>query len=256
VKVAILGCGPSGLIAAHAAVTAGHDVIILSRRVRSETFGAMYLHEPIPDISASTPDMMIEVSKTGTKWGYAENVYGDREAPVSWDRFEPGSTPGWDLRVAYLSLWRRYSSLIEDTTLTPESVADLKYDRIFNTVPANMICLNWAHLFTSTKIVVFHGPTASTENVMWYNGSEFPGAPTWYRYSRINRYTSWEYSERRAPKQVPTDMLIDGLRVTAGIKPISTDCDCHPHVIRLGRFGKWNKNVFTHHAYMEVRNAL
>lgn len=255
-NVAILGCGPAGLIAAHSAVTLGHDVVILSRRVRSETFGAMYLHEPIPAISQGKPEMMIEVSKTGTKWGYAESVYGNREAPVSWDKFEPGPTPGWNLKTAYAELWSRYSDLILNTDITPESIAGLKYDRIFNTIPARAICLDWTHRFDLVKIVVVHGPNPREDNVMWYNGSDFSGSPRWYRYSRINRYESWEFSEQRAPLSLPTAELARGLRVSAGIKPLSTDCDCHPHVVRLGRFGKWNKNVFTHHAYQEVIDAL
>ena len=256
VNVAILGCGPSGLIAAHAAVTKGHDVVILSRRVRSETFGAMYLHEPIPGISQGKPELMIEVSKTGTKWGYAENVYGNREAPVSWDKFEPGPTPGWNLKSAYNELWGMYSDRIVHADLTPERVGELQYDRIFNTVPARAICLDWTHHFESVKIIVVHGPSTATDNTMWYNGSDYPGAPNWYRHSVINGYESWEFSERRAPLKIPTAELARGLRVSAGIKPISTDCDCHPRVFRLGRFGRWNKNVFTHHAYQEVVDAL
>jgi len=254
--VVILGCGPAGLIAAHAAATKGHDVKILSRRVRSEMFGAMYLHEPIPGISPAEPEMEIYVTKTGTREGYAENVYGDPSAEVSWDRFDTGPTPGWDLKEAYKLLWAMYSHLIVDEQIKPENVDQIEADRIFSTIPANALCLDWQHAFESCKIVVFHRPARDEHNLMWYNGSVTPGMPQWYRYSRINRYESWEFSEDQAPKNLPVEVLARGLRVSNGTKPLRTTCDCHPRVFRLGRFGRWNKNVFTHHSYQEVVDAL
>ena len=229
---------------------------ILSRKQRSEMFGAMFLHEPIPGISPEKPEMTIQVTKNGTRWGYAESVYGDASAEVSWDKFSTGPMHGWHLREAYARLWELYSHLIVETRVTPESVAGIQADYIFTTIPATATCLNWAHSFDSVNIVVIHGPSANEENVMWYNGSEALGMPQWYRYSRINRYESWEFSEARAPKQIPTDVLARGLRVSKGIKPLRTTCNCHPGVIRLGRFGKWDKHAFTHHAYKEVIDAL
>jgi len=258
VKVAILGCGPAGMIAAHSASTAGHDVAIFSRKRLSPMFGAMYLHAPIPGISPKQPEMVIEVLKTGTRQGYAEKVYGDPEAPVSWDKFDIGPTPGWNLKKAYHELWRRYQHLIWDMEFTPEMLADWvkEYGRVFSTIPATATCLNWNHEFRKVTIDVVHGPTEDPTNMMSYNGGMFHGAPPWYRYSRINKYESWEFGEGQIPLTIPTEILIKNVRVSRGMKPISTDCDCHPGVVRLGRFGKWDKHAFTHHAYQEVRDAL
>jgi hypothetical protein len=257
-KVAVLGCGPAGLIAAHSAVTMGHEVTVLSRKRRSPMFGAMYLHEPIPMISPLKPEMYIDVHKTGTRQGYAEKVYGDPEAPVSWDIFKEGETPGWDLKAAYAELWERYSDLIEDVQFTPESVSKLsrEFDRVFTTIPATATCLDWRHEFKKVTIDVVHGPTGNEQNIMWYNGSIFHDSPAWYRYSRINRYESWEFGDGQIPANIPTEILIKSVRVSRGMKPLTTTCDCHPDIIRLGRFGKWDKHAFTHHAYLEVRNAL
>src|SRR5262245_4664497 len=117
-KVAIFGCGPSGLIAAHAAATLGHDVAIFSRKKFSKTFGAMYLHEPIHRVSPRDPEMEIRIIKFGSRQGYAANVYGDPNAEVSWDKFHNGSSPGWDLAEAYRKLWALYEGLIVDMDLS------------------------------------------------------------------------------------------------------------------------------------------
>lgn len=49
-NIAILGCGPSGLVAAHAAmqININKRVSVFSRNLRSPIYGAQYLHQPIP----------------------------------------------------------------------------------------------------------------------------------------------------------------------------------------------------------------
>ena len=259
-KVAVLGCGPTGMIAAHAAATLGHDVAIISRRLYSATFGAMYLHIPIPGISPDKPEMEIKVVKLGTREGYAENVYNDRNAEVSWDKFNDGPTPGWDLALAYEKLWRKYESRIIDVNITGSKIAQVvdEYDIVFSTIPQNSICEDWSHKFESVEICVLHGPNkqAGEANVMYYNGLTPNGLGSWYRYSLIRGYQSWEYSALHTPAYILHRYPRDGITFTHGIKPLSTNCMCHPEIWRLGRFGKWNKHTFTHHGYEEVSNAL
>src|SRR5436853_355407 len=78
---------------------AGHQPMIFSERVRSRMFGAMYLHRPIPGIhhEDDPPDFTLDITKYGTREGYARNVYGDPTADCSWDVIEEGETPAWDL---------------------------------------------------------------------------------------------------------------------------------------------------------------
>jgi hypothetical protein len=216
----------------------------------------MYLHAPIPGISPKDPELEIEVNKIGTRYGYAENVYGDPNAEVSWSKFELGPTPAWNLKSAYSKLWVIYENLIMPASITPESITEIEADLIFNTIPARAICLDWRHSFDLVNIVVLHGPTDVEGNTMVYNGEDPIITPIWYRYSRIAGYQAWEFSEPNAPKNVSVESLAKGIRVNKGIKPLRTNCDCHPKVIRLGRFGKWDRHAFTHHGYEEVRNAL
>lgn len=261
-KVAILGCGPTGLIAAHAAATLGHEVTIFSRRVKSKTFGAMYLHEPIPGVSPTEPELEVHIVKLGTREGYARNVYGDPKAEVSWDKFRDGPTPGWDLSATYSRLWGMYDDRIMGIDLTGPSIDRIgeKYQRVFSTIPTQTtICRDWAHKFEKVEICVVHGQgDPEDRSYMYYNGFDPDNISIgigsgWYRYSVIRGYHSWEYAKKMLPYGIK---FPDNLNITYGIKPLRTDCDCRPWIHRLGRFGKWHKHAFTHHAYSEVRNAL
>ena len=58
-KVAVLGCGPAGLFACHAAVRGGAEVDVYSQKKRSEIGGAQYLHQHVPDVTGTEPEAMI-----------------------------------------------------------------------------------------------------------------------------------------------------------------------------------------------------
>jgi hypothetical protein len=258
-RVAILGCGPAGLIAAYAAEVAGHIPTIYSHKVQSKIFGAQYLHEPIPGLSPDEPELEIQVIKMGSARGYAKNVYNDLKMQVSWNKFKEGFTPGWSLKRVYDQLWARYEDRIHDIIINPSAIKMIVsgYDKTFSTFPARSICSIWQHNFPAAAIWVIHGPVEKDavnreQNIMIYNGVDMNGASGWYRYSCISGYESWEFSSRHTQLQI----LDDGLQISEGFKPLGTNCDCHPNLIRLGRFGKWDKNVFTHHSYQEVLDAL
>jgi hypothetical protein len=69
----------------------------------------------------------------------------------------------------------------------------------------------------------------------------FNGLPDdhWYRWSILGRKESIEST---APLQ----------HAAQGHKAITTDCDCWPEVVRLGRWAKWQHGVLLHHAYAEA----
>jgi hypothetical protein len=143
-KINILGCGPAGIFAAHAAVEAGHDVTILSIPRKSHMRGAQYLHRPIPGLS---PDedapFQIEYALRGTIDGYREKVYGDRDVDVSVDSLV-GKHDAWDIRKAYDAGFDRYQHLIRDFTFsTDPDVPQMELpeaDLTFSTIPAKLLC--------------------------------------------------------------------------------------------------------------------
>src|SRR4051812_13279456 len=281
-QVAVLGSGPAGLLAALAVKHAGQDPIIFAKGEKSAMFGAMYLHRAIPGIHEQDhPDFDIDVMKVGSKEGYAYNVYGDRDAPCSWEQFESGYTPGWDLRKTYDFLWDEMLPKIRVFELNAQHIGSIcaNYPLVLSTMPAPAYCVQ-GHTFEKQDIWVVHGEgthlieDVNDGNIMYYNGIPHDGSfraqvdedidsdedhqytigHDWYRFSQINRYQAWEFprepnGEWEGGSSPP---LASGRTLSEGIKPLRNNCTCftgYKSFVRLGRFGQWRKGVLTHHAY-------
>ena len=227
----------------------------------SKISGAMFLHRAIPHISDNNqPDMLIDIIKVGTREGYAENVYGDPQHPVSWDKFSDGQIPAWDLRQAYGRLWEQNEALMYDTEIDPDVAQEIEkqFDYTFSSIPATALCTA-GHYFRSKSIWLHKRLGGLIEkvndgNMMYYNGYTTDGkygfiGPDWYRYSQIKEHRAWEFASPPSDDEWPFERAV-------GYKPLSTNCDCLPRIRRIGRFGKWEKQVLSHHAYEEVLYAL
>jgi hypothetical protein len=246
VKIAILGCGPTGLLAAHAASMARVPYDIFSRKEKSVQGGAQFLHEHIPDLTHVEADGFLRVRKWGGPEGYAEKVYGDRSHPTSFREFETGLMPAWSLRQAYDELWLRYSDDVVTREITAPFVALMvsKYDLVISTIPLPALCYRRdEHRFNYQAIKITDDIEIETKenNIMCYSGDK---RDAWYRTSRIFGVAQTEWPYHRVT------------RGREGHKPIGNTCDCHAKVMRAGRFGKWQKGILTHHAFGEVVNAL
>lgn len=244
-RIAVLGCGPAGLLAAHAVIQSGIEPVVYSIGNRSELPGTMYLHEPIPDLTAEEPDGTVTYRKVGTKECYAEKVYKDRLKPCSWDSFEEGEHPAWSARAMYDELWSRYHGLIRDQSLSPWDIDAMTGDfaLIISAIPATALCRKPYHKFTHAEIWVSREKQPEVEEgEIIYNGARFD---PWYRSCDIFGYQATEYGEFQ-----------DGL--PRGIKPIDTNCDCHSdkNLIRVGRFGRWSKGELVHHAYGRTQRVV
>jgi hypothetical protein len=233
--VAVLGCGPAGLLAAEAASQCGYGVEIYSQKKKSPMSGAQYLHEPIPGVTTPDDAFAIEYIKLGDKEGYATKVYGQPDAPCSWDLFPEGTVLAYPLHLVYL---------------TPDGVTQLSYqygdgldyDHVVSSIPVPAICtkLN-EHRFAWANIhVTDHAWAGVAEDTIVYNGDP---SDHWYRSSRL-----WGHEYTESTIATPT--------ASPGKKPLWTTCDCHRNVLRVGRFGTWQKNKLVHHAYQEVKDAL
>jgi len=267
VRVAILGSGPAGLLAAFAAHQQGNIVTIFSEGSRSDIFGAQYLHRAIPQLTNENPDMTIDIAKVGTQQGYAKLVYGDRNAPVSWEHFEPGTIPAWDLRTVYANLWTMYEHLIVPGNVNWPDAARIAedHDMTFSTIPMRHLCNRNGHKFPHINIWVLVQPPwmekwDSGLHIMYYNGYPPDGSEggwigyDWYRFSKINGWSAWEYTKPIDPE---TDLWGDRY-IVQGMKPMGTDCTCAEFlgITPIGRWGKWERGVLTHHAYEAVTDAL
>lgn len=268
VDVAILGCGPAGLIAADKAEAMGHHVDIISKKVKSPIAGAQFLHQKIGWYCSTEPDFKVQVKKTGNAQWYAKNVYNDFGAHTSWHKFPVGYLYGWDMKLAYDRLWNMYEYLIQDRVITDaESIDEIisDYDMVLSTLPMRRLCRVPEHFFQQQKIHICHGVSPNlVEGVndgdyMYYNGSpSMPGygaqGPLWYRFSQLNKYASWEYADH-AWQQL-SEPATDWEKYTPLEKPIITNCDCYPEMVRIGRYGEWNKEILTHMVPEKVEHAL
>jgi hypothetical protein len=257
--VNVLGCGPAGLMSAHAAVLLGYEVRIHSKKRKSEMYGAQYLHQPIPHISEDADRFEVNYELAGTQEGYREKVYGKTwNGLVSPDELL-GKHDGWDIRAAYDRLWRRYSPLVIDVDFKSGSEIRSYIDNHditdvwVSSIPATALCqAKEMHAFNGQEVWAVgdapergvFSPVRVAEQTVICNGEDSPG---WYRASMIQGYATAEWSQERKP---PLDNVV---RIT---KPLSTTCTCLSEVHRVGRYGMWQKGVLSHTAFTATWNGL
>ena len=246
-RIAVLGCGPAGLLAAHACQLSGNLVDIYSVYRPSPIGGAQFLHREIPGITDPSPDGKVYFVHVGSDVGYAIKVYGNAGAPTSWKEYHDGEHDVWNMRRAYARLWADYEKLIIDAPLDADRVDALvrSYDMVFSTIPLKAICRRpQEHTFDDQPVWISNEDRYTDDNQIVYNGLDPEVAP-WYRASKIFGVPGVEYP---APP-----VGIDAVRVS---KPLRNDCTCHPEVTLLGRYGKWQKGELIHHAYEGALKAI
>lgn len=266
-KVAILGCGPAGLLAAHAATITGHQVRVFSRKRRSPMAGAQYMHVEIPDLRLPEPSI-IDYRLLGTIQGYRDKVYGskDPDVVVSPEQFL-GSHKCWDLRLTYARLWHRWEPKVVNMLIDQVVLYQLSqsFDVIISTIPAQVLCENpEEHQFKYVPVWIdnmWSGPLPAElpgvlENMVICNGLPIDGSVDrtgWYRTSHIYGHMNTEWTHESL---VPDNRSKPPGHVWKVRKPISTNCTCWPKIIRAGRYGLWEKGVLTHHAYEQAMMVL
>jgi hypothetical protein len=264
VKIAVLGCGPTGLAAAQACSQAGHRVDIHSRMCKSSLYGAQYLHEPIPGLEYEPP-VKVAYLLAGSIDGYREKVYGSLKDYRSAIRVSPedyeGEHEAWDIRAAYDQLWEKFFNSIKNVvSIDPIYVRGLLtcYDLVINTIHKTQLCEIPDHLFDSQPIWAMGDapgiqmiPVSCPENTVLCSGQR---RDEWYRVSNVYGYRTAEWPYRRSGKR-PT---LNGRPLPAARvnKPTFNTCDCFPSVLHVGRFGKWAKGQLVSHAYAEVVKCL
>jgi hypothetical protein len=255
-KVAILGCGPAGIFAAHAAWLYGADVRIFSKNRKSHMRGAQYLHRHIPDLSGDP--FQIDYRLDGTTEGYRNKVYGDMSDVQVSPETLTGVADAWDIREAYDAGWDRYRDRIVDMDLSRRPLHNLidAHDIVISTIPAPLLCrARTPHEFISQKV----WSTDFVKPLGWFEPRPLSGVRDnlvvcsgheddwWYRAARIQGWETTEFPHDRKP---------NAKRVWEVEKPISTDCACNPTVHRLGRYGQWKKGVLSDAAFYDAEDIM
>lgn len=269
-RAAILGCGPSGLFAAHALQLAGYEYDIFSRARPSALYGAQYLHEPIPSLRAEPTTLRYLLR--GSTDDYRRKVYGGIPAgPVSPEVFSPDPTQAWGIRAAYADAWYRYGGAVKDTEITAgwileelaPQVFDGTYSLVVNSIPRPSLCLTVSpsvgsigpatlpHFFLSVEAWAIGdapglGQAAPDMGIpaghVVCNGNE---NPAWYRSANIFGHCTTEWPVGNRPP-IPEVVQIR--------KPIRTNCDCFGELplLHVGRYGRWEKGELSHNAFFRT----
>ena len=254
--VFVLGCGPSGLVAAHAASALGYEVTVLSRRRKSQLWGCQYLHRTIdglPKVNGAEVSYTLE----GTVEGYLDKVYGDdydgTVSPQEMTEFHYAH----DLRKTYDHLWRNWGDRVVDVPVFNGQhaagwIPDLCTSGIvFSTIPRTAMCANTKHVFESVNVWAIGDSDSQRvpvrppgDNQVICNGLR---DVAWYRCSQVFGYATVEWPDRRRPP-------FSGVALVE--KPVATNCDCLPQVQYVGRYGAWQKGVLVHQVYDRVFEVL
>ncbi len=254
-KVTVFGCGPAGLISAHAVrmLEPEAQITILSRKVKSPLYGAQYLHQPIPGMP-EVPHTVVEYRLQGDADGYRQKVYGRL-----WDgKVSPedliGRHDAWDIRAAYDWLWGEYGDLIEHQEVEPWmfTMALDASDLVISSIPRPVTCMR-GHTFGATQIkaageapeIGIRLPYSCPESMVICNGDD---NPSWYRLSRVFGRTTVEWPDAVGRLPIGSAATVQ--------KPTYHNCDCWPEVLHVGRYGRWEKGVLSHNAYNAVAGAL
>jgi hypothetical protein len=253
-KVTVIGCGPAGLAAAHAAVGHGATVEIIAPKKMSPQNGPLLLQRPIPGVNTDHPDGTIYQRVIGgSVLDYRYKLYGDINIGINGNILQPQYN-AWEHRKTYATLWGMYSDLILDCKVSPALLRRMHVhsDLVVSTANAREMCENWEvfgpgkgpHKFLFKEVAItneFSYPDQPDNTIIFNGGDKY----SWVRSSRVFGIPATEWKLGDQPSEA---------RVIR--KPISTDCNCYPHVLRTGRFGAWKNETWIDTAYWDVYNAI
>lgn len=255
-NAAILGAGVDGLLAAHACVAAGLQPTVFSRKVKTKLGGAQYLDRPVPDLNnATNPDTIIFHRVAGDELGYRRKVYGPGDDVVEESEFvevyNGMREPAWSLRRAYNRLWDMWEEEIVDKEITANFVRKVRedFDLVFSTVPLMSICShrngNFHNFYLRQSLIAPVMLEKLVGDCVLWDGTK---NRSWFRMSLVFGEAATEWATG-AP--VPTmDKL---MKITT---PISSDCDCWPDIVRVGRNGAWSRKEQTSEVFAKVIGAI
>lgn len=256
-KVAIIGCGPSGMVIAHACHQMQLPFLIYAPKKKSHISGAQYLHSDINVRADGISPKPIHFKWCGTEWQYEKKIYGHLPEGLhtSWNNYGHGETvEAWPLIGIYDWLWDQYHEQIVDGPVNVEWMLTLVHSGklVFNTAPLNQFVSSHQCLYETVWII--NGISYADPDTIVYNGE--PNCP-WYRTSNLWGHMSIEFPGKHGFHPVPD--CYEGFDAYEIKKPLVTMASI-PGVIASGRYGRWEKGVLVdesyHQAIAEIKSRL
>ena len=286
-KVAILGCGPTGLMAAHACHQLKVDATVFSKKRKSELVGSQYLHKPV----AVNPYSGVNVKYVvlGTPEEYRQKVHGKWwDGHVAPEDFEPDHK-AWNIRTAYDNLWTIYGRDVVGYTIPDPSMfsdtyrddgamfetvsRDLglhEFDLVISTVPRDLWRISGEEFIYSEGWALGDAPergifvedllASSFGEVPLYqkpDGSYIPdnhiicdgtSQVPWTRLSRVFGYTTVEWPHH-TPQPHPQAARV---RKPLHYSPASQNPNPTADWLHVGRYGQFEKGVVVTDAFDQV----
>lgn len=268
-----MGCGPAGLLAAHAAEQLGYEVGILSVKNPSHISGAQVLHRPVNGYTDDSKKFQIGFLMDGLGDEYAKRIYGEGswQGQSSWVNYQDQQLiDAWPIRDSYEAAYMRWQDRIENFAILGVSNRDLPVDPddiVISSVPRFLLhgmSSPDPEIFSSVTVWIqqqLEDPVADNdlkwlvadcleENTIWYNGTRDDGLANVYRASNIQGVLSEEYV--RKP---------EGGKAVKVVKPIRVERsflldELPKNFLLVGRYGRWDKKQLAHHAYTDTVKFL
>lgn len=257
-KAAILGAGPSGMMAAWACIQYGYDVSIYDQRSFDElsvgdNHGVFACWDNC-DLYLSQKSV-VRVGVIGAKGlnieemerRYALKVYGDEKVETSIGKYMEV-----DYRECYnhAEIYQQILDIVGRRKFIQQRFDGLRWpeecDLVICTLPAYLVAreADWP----SETAYIIHSKAPAEDAFMIYNINEYVD---WYRCSAIFGFFSQEFSFR--PE---TDKRV--VKVTKVLPPPIHPRELFPslNIIFTGRYGAWNKEMLTEDVYYNVLRQL
>lgn len=272
-KIAIIGAGPSGMMAAHAASQCGAyvDIFDADPSQSRRNSGVYFLHDEcdlllgqhtriyqtVLGIYGMSPEEIGEA--------YGSKVYGQPIAKTS--VLEAAKHPtinGYNAGEAINRLWDLYGGQV--SILKIESFEHLislfdKYDKIISTIPANILFPDFEYESVQTWIKV--GKAPEEEAFLFYNINPHC---SWYRCSGMFGIFIQEYGFKYIPFENKKYSFKEVTKIIGARKTMYHQSNAHledgkvisdvAELFLVGRYGAWSKKTLTHNVYYETLDWL
>jgi hypothetical protein len=248
-KIAVLGAGPSGMMAAHAVSQYGHylDIYDAAPDKARRNSGVYYLHSDcdlLLDSAVIKQGIIGAYGKTNSELAelYGEKVYGEKIRKVSILSAFEKEVVGYNSGQGIDRLWDLYGKQINEFEVSGiDTVHRLleKYDKVISTIPAYILFPEESCRAVKTWIKV--GKAPENEAFVFYNINPYC---SWYRCSAMFGIFIQEYGFNFEPEKNAEYSYHQANKVIGeGISSPYQD------LFLTGRYGAWDKSCLTDAVY-------